>query len=420
MLSELEDYSPRSSSSDSEKFNNISSVSEFQVIIPDLQANYFQVPFSSKSWISSISRNFAFNLKQRFRQSLKEFYLNSSSPIFILGQKFESIQPEKRIYKNIKQELTEVIWVTYRCNFHKMIGGKEFTSDSGWGCTLRVGQMLLMNSLKKHFRLSKEECYELIKTIEDNLESAPYSLRNFISLGSEGKRPGDWFTPSAASHAISNLLKIFPIPGFSSIVFMDSLIYKDKLFAAACGLPLEVLRSACVCRVPHNSQCKSTENIDLTWKNSMLLILPLMLGPSKIQKDLYQSFQYFVSHKFSAGVIGGRPKSAIYIIGAKDFEVIVMDPHFVQRASKSIIDLKRNYEKYFNQKFMSIHLKDLESSVCLGLYFRNKEEFFEFEEDLEKHSESVKEIVLIRNETPEYALDDFEVPEANEEGFIVL
>ena len=42
------------------------------------------------------------------------------------------------------------VWITYRRGFPQ-IGGSTYTTDAGWGCTLRSGQMLLANSLQTHF-----------------------------------------------------------------------------------------------------------------------------------------------------------------------------------------------------------------------------------------------------------------------------
>ena len=52
-----------------------------------------------------------------------------------------------------------------------------------------------------------------------------------------------------------------------------------------------------------------------------------MLGVSKIQRDLYEAFKYFLRCPYTVGFIGGRPKSALYIVGYKENSVIILDSH---------------------------------------------------------------------------------------------
>ena len=54
------------------------------------------------------------------------------------------------------------IWMTYRCNFTgiKTLPGipkeQQLTSDTGWGCMIRSGQMLIANCILRHmFRETK-------------------------------------------------------------------------------------------------------------------------------------------------------------------------------------------------------------------------------------------------------------------------
>jgi cysteine protease ATG4 len=40
--------------------------------------------------------------------------------------------------------------------------------------------------------------------------------------------------------------------------------------------------------------------------------------------------------KYFRGIIGGKPKKALYFVGRKDDEYVYLDPHYVQTANKDI------------------------------------------------------------------------------------
>ena len=51
--------------------------------------------------------------------------------------------------ENLNADVTSRIWLTYRRNFPQ-IGESGFTTDKGWGCMLRCGQMILAEAMLRH------------------------------------------------------------------------------------------------------------------------------------------------------------------------------------------------------------------------------------------------------------------------------
>ena len=48
----------------------------------------------------------------------------------------------------IENQIFDIIWFCYRKNFYPTFH-KKITSDSGWGCMIRAGQMMLIQILKR-------------------------------------------------------------------------------------------------------------------------------------------------------------------------------------------------------------------------------------------------------------------------------
>ena len=138
---------------------------------------------------------------------------------------------------DIRSDVFSIIWVTYRRNFPS-IGDSNMTSDSGWGCMLRTGQMVLAQAfcklhLGRDWRWKYTDSIALQKLIEDqtnggqdekklspteyekyvkyrqilklfaDLKTAPYSIHQIALMGvCEGKNVGEWFGPNTVAQVL--------------------------------------------------------------------------------------------------------------------------------------------------------------------------------------------------------------------------
>jgi cysteine protease ATG4 len=78
--------------------------------------------------------------------SEKECSFELESPLWILGKKYDTFT--KEILDNIKLDFKSIFYFTYRKNFEEVI---NYTTDAGWGCMLRTGQMLICQAFKQHY-----------------------------------------------------------------------------------------------------------------------------------------------------------------------------------------------------------------------------------------------------------------------------
>jgi len=122
----------------------------------------------------------------------------------------------------------------------KSING--YKSDEGWGCMIRVAQMMCAHAFVKHnqYRFNEFTIQQHFETILplflDNGEDfeAPMSIRNILKVGKEiiDKGPGQWY----GAHSISQVMKevhlmynthIEKTLGF--VTFNEGVVYKSDL-----------------------------------------------------------------------------------------------------------------------------------------------------------------------------------------------
>ncbi len=81
--------------------------------------------------------------------------------VLLLGEEYD-FTGENRTVSAAKfdDRFRSLVWITYRTNFPPLLKGlpaaaslklkKYYTTDNGWGCSIRVGQMAVANALIRH------------------------------------------------------------------------------------------------------------------------------------------------------------------------------------------------------------------------------------------------------------------------------
>jgi len=213
------------------------------------------------------------------------------------------------------------LWFTYRRGFTP-IGGTGPISDTGWGCMLRCGQMMLAQvlsllKLDDSWRWS-EECIErpdayknILKLLCDERRSC-YSIHQIAQMGvQEGKEVGDWFGPNTIAQVIKKLSQ-FDTENFLAVhIAMDNTV---------CIQDIEKL--CCVSNEGDDDQ-------NSLWK-PLFLVIPLRLGLTDINPLYFRQLKECLNWNQSVGIIGGKPNHAYYFMGCTEDELVYLDPHTTQ------------------------------------------------------------------------------------------
>lgn len=153
----------------------------------------------------------------------------TNDPVWILGKKYNALQglwfyiivtfKQLNLYcvfvidiNHIRRDVESKLWCTYRRGFVP-IGTSDngLTTDKGWGCMLRCGQMVLAQAMiDLHLgrewywtNETRDETYlKIVSRFEDSRKS-PFSIHQIALMGdSEDKRVGEWFGPNTVAQVL--------------------------------------------------------------------------------------------------------------------------------------------------------------------------------------------------------------------------
>lgn len=276
---------------------------------------------------------------------------------------------EERV-KEMRDRISALFRFTYRRGFPAIPSSSPpITSDAGWGCMLRTGQMMLAQAFRLHYctkaiEPGMPECilddtaYAIASWFCDQPES-PYSVHNIAIFGvCKGKQVGSWFGPTAIALVLQELVLLHSAhlhqDTLRVVVAEHATLYKDQI-----------------------------EGNGNDWR-SMILLIPVMLGASTYANPVYWKalLQCFHLPGF-LGVVGGRPQSSLYFIGYvsddHSSKLLYLDPHVACQPALANEDnmgislggLCTLREE--NAKMLDLGL--LDPSLLLGFYCRTKKDF---------------------------------------------
>eukprot|EP00116_Pleurobrachia_bachei_P004532 sb/3464794/ len=255
--------------------------------------------------------------------------------------------------------------------------GTSLSSDTGWGCMLRTGQMLLATALQIHsfgrrwrrpgshkenkyytdtqfqesrlvlhtdIQFQESRFRGLIKLFGDK-RSEPFSLQQMLKIGKEhlNKAYGEWYGPSSVSYVIRVCVE-----------------YAREKPAGTYGPYIQIrdftVYTATDCMVFRGDIVKTaTRDGTCSWLKTLVLISVRMGGdelnpayqepiqnPAKLfsfprnHLTIYTiPLQSYLSSSICLGIIGGRKRHSLYFTGFQGSKLIHYDPHRCQPVIKT-------------------------------------------------------------------------------------
>ncbi|KAJ6241661.1 cysteine protease atg4 [Anaeramoeba flamelloides] len=185
-----------------------------------------------------------YKIKNSVRHLVKTKGIESDNKIVMLGTEYDcdhnTTRTEDR-WDAFLYDLESRIYLSYRHNFQSVQG---FTTDTGWGCMYRTGQMMLAQAfqfflLGRNWRFTKTHEKELLIYFgivrwfcDDRL--APYSIHKMMNEGfSLGIKPGEWHSPTSVSNVLSRLVEKSHNDFFKLYVSRDSTVSLSKIESIA-------------------------------------------------------------------------------------------------------------------------------------------------------------------------------------------
>lgn len=375
--------------------------------------NIFVSETDSKINTITFNKQFNFNIKEISLNIplIDQIIINDKLTFF--NKKYSNEEKKK-----LKLKFDKLLYFCYRKNTYPMKTriGVGISRDSGWGCMIRCGQMIMSRAIYKYLKSKKVSTEKAISETLKYFLDAPYSEQNMPSIFSSilfftsnlnkipenvkifppfsiqvhcflgkfyNKYAGEWFSDVNICKNFRDINEIFNIfPEISTLNFVSDLNLSEVL--DNCFTLLNNKNE-----IEDNKQkifkLKEKEYI---MKKCGLIFISVRLGINKVTNEYYSSLKKLFECKECIGIIGGETNLAHYFIGYNDKgNLIYLDPHITRDA---IYDLNDDsiINDYLIKNLHEIAINDMSTALSIGFLFRNIEEFEELIQFLENYSKN--------------------------------
>jgi len=298
-----------------------------------------------------------------------------------------------------------------------------------------LAQALLFHELEREWRYDpdrQDPAYAqiLLMFLDHPGAMHPFSIHNLLESGRIfKKRVGEWHGPNAACVMLAKCMEKEENEHMPRLVLADGgVLYWDQLRRACTDVELPP---------PGSDEWKEADGKeeDEEWR-AVVILIPVRLGPNaKINPDYLRALLMCFQFPQSIGVIGGKPRMSLYFVGVQDENLFYLDPHTVQNnipppeKMEELLDHDKN-QSFHCHTVSSMPASEIDPSLAIGFYCRNREDVEEFWTEARMLSEMSFPAFSVEDKPPTMDDLDFEDDDeanslsprgaSNEDGFVVL
>ena len=356
------------------------------------------------------NNKFNFNVKNNSINNFILEQINNEDEIILFNKKFKKDQGQK-----LKYTFDKILYFCYRKNTYpfKSRISASISRDSGWGCMIRCGQMIMARAIYKYLKSKKFSTEKAISETIKYFLDIPYSEENIPSIFSSilstnlninnnknikilppfsaqmhcflgkfyNKYAGEWFSDVHVCQNYRDINEIFNLfPELSIIHFLTDFHLEEVLDKCFTLLNNE--------NVDKNKKIFNFNDKKYIMKKCGLIFISVRLGINKITNEYYDSLKKIFECKECIGIIGGETNLAHYFIGYNDKgNLLYLDPHITRDAVFELND-DSIINDYLVKNILEISIDDMSTGLSFGFLFRNSDEFEDFNQFMEKYSKS--------------------------------
>uniref|UniRef100_A0A8C9T3Z6 Cysteine protease n=1 Tax=Scleropages formosus TaxID=113540 RepID=A0A8C9T3Z6_SCLFO len=341
---------------------------------------------------------------------------NKTSPLTLLGQTY-LLNHEDEVAR-FSQAFVSLLWLTYRREFPQL-EGSTWTTDCGWGCMLRSGQMLLAQGLLRHLlppgwtwmgvhQLTDVDI-EVLKPCSPSRSSAvsfpsfppsrvpPQSLwgrgSGALTVTEAPRRPQrrsaetsrdrqmdathrrlvSWFGDHPyAPFGVHQLVELGKSSGKKAGDWYGPSIVAHILRKAVAktsevpNLAVYVAQDCTVYKEDVMRLCDPSLLEDLSgqssgWK-SVIILVPVRLGGESLNPAYIECVKNILRLECCIGIIGGKPKHSLFFL-CRPFDLLLPHP------------VPSHLQSFHCQSPRKMSFSRMDPSCTIGFYAKNQKDF---------------------------------------------